>query len=107
MTLTSQVQQNANQLHKVATDAAQTAELKETQAASAVDKLEENLSHKTNAAAAEGAADVQSAKATASGYVEQAKNLASSAIATAQVCLNFSLLSTHWTCLISCIVVHP
>ncbi|KAI0719957.1 hypothetical protein C8T65DRAFT_634441 [Cerioporus squamosus] len=83
-TLSSQVEQNASQLHKVATDAALTAEIKEPQAASAVDKLEENLSHKTNAAASEGAADVQSAKATATGYVEQAKNLASSAIATAQ-----------------------
>ncbi|RPD55900.1 hypothetical protein L227DRAFT_566416 [Lentinus tigrinus ALCF2SS1-6] len=83
-TLSNQVQQNANQLHKVATDAAQTAEVKEPQAASAVDRLEENLSYKTNTAAAEGAADVQSAKATANGYVEQAKNLASSAITTAQ-----------------------
>ncbi|RDX51046.1 hypothetical protein OH76DRAFT_1401813 [Lentinus brumalis] len=83
-TLSSQVQQNASQLHKVATDAAQTAEIKEPHAASAVDKLEEDLSQKTNAAASEGAADVGAAKATATGYVEQAKNLASTAIATAQ-----------------------
>ncbi len=49
------------------------------------DRLEEGLSQKTNAAASEGAADVSSAKAAAAGYVEQAKNLAGGAIATAQV----------------------
>ncbi|KAI0361434.1 hypothetical protein OH77DRAFT_1469043 [Trametes cingulata] len=83
-TLSQEVQQNANQLHSAATDAATTAQVKEPEAISAVNKLEEDLSHKTNDAAAQGAADVQSAKATATSYVEQAKNLASSAIATAQ-----------------------
>ena len=61
-------------------------QFKEPQAASAVDRLEHDLSDKTDAAASEGAADVASAKASATGYVEQAKNLAGSAIATAQVC---------------------
>ncbi|KAI0735004.1 hypothetical protein C8Q76DRAFT_791588 [Earliella scabrosa] len=83
-TLSSQVQQNANKLHNAAVDAAHSAELKEPQAAGAVDRLEHDLSDKTNAAASEGAADVASAKASATGYVEQAKNLAGSAIATAQ-----------------------
>ncbi|KAI0375172.1 hypothetical protein BV20DRAFT_1048351 [Pilatotrama ljubarskyi] len=82
--LSKEVQQNANQLHSAATDAATTAQVKEPEAISAVNKLEEDLSHKTNDAAAQGAVDVQSAKATATSYVEQAKNLASSAIATAQ-----------------------
>ncbi|KAI8981394.1 hypothetical protein BD414DRAFT_99757 [Trametes punicea] len=82
--LSKEVQQNANQLHNAATDAATVAQVKEPEAISAVNQLEEGLSHKTNVAASQGAVDVQSAKATASSYVEQAKNLASSAIATAQ-----------------------
>lgn len=60
-------------------------QLKEPQSANAVDRLEDGLSRKTDAAASEGAADVASAKSAANGYVEQAKNLAGSAIATAQV----------------------
>ncbi|KAI0778355.1 hypothetical protein BD413DRAFT_667673 [Trametes elegans] len=81
--LSQEVQQNANQLHNVASDAAATAQIKEPEAVSAVNQLEEGLSHKTDAAASQGAADVESAKATATSYVEQAKNLASSALATA------------------------
>lgn len=45
----------------------------------------EKLSHTTNAAVAEGQADVANAKATGAGYVDQAKGLASTAISTAQV----------------------
>lgn len=61
-------------------------QVKQPVAADAVNQLEEGLSQKTNAAATEGAVDVEAAKASATGYVEQAKNLAGSAIATAQVC---------------------
>lgn len=49
---------------------------------SAVDELDNGI----NQAAAEGFHDVQSAKATGAGYVAQAKNLAGSALSTAQVC---------------------
>ncbi|KAH9858021.1 hypothetical protein C2E23DRAFT_891924 [Lenzites betulinus] len=82
--ISQEVQQNANKLHNAATDAAITAQIHEPHATSAVNQLEEGLSHKTDVAASEGAADVEAAKATATGYVEQAKNLASSALATAQ-----------------------
>ncbi|KAJ2995688.1 hypothetical protein NUW54_g7339 [Trametes sanguinea] len=82
--LSKEVQKNADQLHNAAGDAATVAQIKEPEAVSAVNQLEEGLSHKTDAAASQGAADVQSAKATATSYVETAKNLASSAIATAQ-----------------------
>ncbi|KAI0756834.1 hypothetical protein C8Q80DRAFT_58919 [Daedaleopsis nitida] len=87
-TLSSQVEQNATKLHSAAVGAAQSAELKEPQSANAVDRLEDGLSHQTNAAASEGAADVASAKSAANGYVEQAKNLAGSAISTAQSYIN-------------------
>ncbi|TBU49916.1 hypothetical protein BD309DRAFT_996518 [Dichomitus squalens] len=83
-TLSTQVQQNANQLHAAATNAARTAEFKEPQAAFAVDQLEQGLSQKTNAAASEGAYDVESAKASATGYVEHAKNIAGNVFTTAQ-----------------------
>ena len=55
---------------------------------SAVDQLEQNLSAKTSQATAEGEANVQ-------GYVAQAKNLASSALATAQVSDGHPPLSVH------------
>ena len=55
---------------------------------SAVDQLERNLSVKTSEATAEGQANVQ-------GYVAQAKNLANSAIATAQVSVIGSGFSYH------------
>ncbi|OBZ79514.1 hypothetical protein A0H81_01190 [Grifola frondosa] len=80
--LTKEVEQNASQLHNVAEDAAATAQYKES--VPAVDHLERGLSHKTNVAASEGQYDVESAKATVGGYVEQAKNIANSAFATAQ-----------------------
>ncbi|KAI0830482.1 hypothetical protein BC628DRAFT_1336554 [Trametes gibbosa] len=82
--ISQEVQQNANKLHNAATHAATSAQINEPHATSAVNQLEEGLSQKTDVAASEGAADVEAAKATATGYVEQAKNLASSAIATAQ-----------------------
>ena len=55
---------------------------------SAVDQLEQSLSAKTSQATAEGEANVQ-------GYVAQAKNLASSALATAQVSDCYLPLSAH------------
>ena len=106
-TLSNQVQRNAGQLHTAAVDAAHSAEvrsplyvrhvgacltprprraqLEERQRASAVEQLEQGLSHKTDVAAAQGATDVASLKTTASGYVDQAKQFAGSAIAAAQV----------------------
>ena len=56
---------------------------------SAVDQLEQGLSHKTDVAASQCAADVASVKAAATGYVEQARNLAGSALAAAQVSPKF------------------
>ncbi|KAI0801096.1 hypothetical protein C8Q74DRAFT_1214811 [Fomes fomentarius] len=81
-TLSNQIEQNASELHTAAVDAAKSAE--GSRASNAADRLEEGLSQKTNAAASEGAADVSSAKAAATGYAEQAKNFAGGAIATAQ-----------------------
>ena len=52
--------------------------------AGAVNRLEQDLSKKTDAAAAEGAANVQ-------GYAQQAKELATSAVNTVQVCLRLTL----------------
>ncbi|KAJ3481717.1 hypothetical protein NLI96_g7473 [Meripilus lineatus] len=74
--LADQVEKNAEKMHHAARDAAATAQRRSS--VSAVDQLEQNLSAKTSQATAEGEANVQ-------GYVAQAKNLASSALATAQV----------------------
>lgn len=52
---------------------------------SAVEQLQAGVSHVTANAAAEGQSDVESAKAASAPYIEQAKNLASSVITTAQV----------------------
>ncbi|KAH9944238.1 uncharacterized protein BXZ73DRAFT_73804 [Epithele typhae] len=83
--LSKEVQQNAAQVHTAAVDAAHTAEEKETRSGTAVERLEEGLSHKTDVAAAQGAADVASLTATATGYVDQAKTLAGNAIAFVQM----------------------
>lgn len=50
-----------------------------------MEQLQAGVSHVTASAAAEGKSDVESAKATSASYIEQAKNLASSVITTAQV----------------------
>jgi len=73
--LATQVEQNAHQLHNAAEDAATKAQYKSP--TTAVDNLEHGLSEKTDEAVAEGQGNVQ-------GYVAQAKNLANSAITTAQ-----------------------
>lgn len=52
---------------------------------SAAEQFEAGASHVTASAAAEGQRDVESAKAASASYIEQAKNLASDAIAAAQV----------------------
>ena len=49
-----------------------------------MNRLEQDLSKKTDAAAAEGAANVQ-------GYAQQAKELATSAVNSVQVCLRLTL----------------
>lgn len=51
----------------------------------ATDKLQKDVSKTTNAAVSEGKKDVDHVKAVGAGYVEQAKDLARSAIETAQV----------------------
>ncbi|KAL1951523.1 hypothetical protein VTO73DRAFT_672 [Trametes versicolor] len=66
--LSKEVQSNANQLHNAAFDAATSAQIKEPLSGSAVNQLEEGLAHKTDAAASQGAVDVEAAKATATGY---------------------------------------
>lgn len=50
-----------------------------------MEQLQAGVSHVTANAAAEGQSDVESAKAASAPYIEQAKNLASSVITTAQV----------------------
>lgn len=55
----------------------------------------DKLSATTNAAVAEGKADVAGAQATGAGYVDQAKAVASSAISTAQVSTILALRDLH------------
>ncbi|KAK7695162.1 hypothetical protein QCA50_002352 [Cerrena zonata] len=73
--LAKQVEKNAGTLHNAAEDAANKAQFKSP--TGAVDRLEDGLSKQTNAAASEGAANVQ-------GYAQQAKDLATSAVNTVQ-----------------------
>ncbi|KAL4241830.1 hypothetical protein ABKN59_000730 [Abortiporus biennis] len=73
--IADEVEHNAEVLHNAAEDAATKAQFKSP--AAAVDQLERGMSNTTNAAAAEGKSNVQ-------GYVQQVKDLANSAIATAQ-----------------------
>lgn len=56
-----------------------------------MDQLQQQAKQTTNAAVAEGQYDVEAAKATGAGYLDQAKSLASSAITTAQVIRTASL----------------
>ncbi|KAJ7492439.1 hypothetical protein FB451DRAFT_1502811 [Mycena latifolia] len=81
-----QVEANAEQAKDVAQNAAYNAQAKgpALTGQSATDRLQTDASVKTGAAVEEGQQDVAAAKAAAGGYVEQAKNLASSAVATAQ-----------------------
>ena len=52
---------------------------------SATDKLQRDVSETTNAAISEGKKDVDHVKDVGAGYVEQVKELARSAVETAQV----------------------
>ena len=52
---------------------------------SALDALQFQAQQATNAAATEGQADVESAKAAGAGYLGQASTMASDALASAQV----------------------
>jgi hypothetical protein len=62
------------------------------EATSAVGEFKDSAVRKTNAAVAEGKYDVAAAKAAGAAYVEKAKELATSALETAQVRLMFTLL---------------
>ncbi|KAI0964047.1 hypothetical protein AcW1_000959 [Taiwanofungus camphoratus] len=88
--LSDEIGKNAQQLQSVAEEAASEAQEKEPQAVSAVNQLEAGLSNQTNAAASQGKFDVEKAKAAGASYLEQAKNLASSAVGAAQSYLNGS-----------------
>ncbi|KAM5533943.1 hypothetical protein V8D89_012368 [Ganoderma adspersum] len=83
-TLSSEVQKNADKLRTAAIDAAHSASFNEPKPISTIDQLEQGLSQKTDVAVSQGAHDVQSAKAAASGYVEEAKALAGNVLSTAQ-----------------------
>ncbi|KAL5535829.1 hypothetical protein ACEPAF_3923 [Sanghuangporus sanghuang] len=77
-----------SEVQTVASDAAEKAQQKfpETvaQTASTADVLQNKLSEKTNEAASEGKKDVEAAKATGNSYVEQAKTVGASVLATAE-----------------------
>jgi isocitrate lyase len=60
----------------------------------ATEKLQKDASEKTNAAVSEGKDNVDHAKAVGSEYVEQVKELARSAIGTAQVWFLFILCTS-------------
>lgn len=57
-----------------------------TTTTSALDQFQQQAKETTNLAVDEGHRDVEAAKATGTGYVEQAKAIASNAYQTAQVC---------------------
>jgi hypothetical protein len=56
------------------------------QTSAATNDLQNNAAKTVDSAAAEGKQDVNAASANASGYVDQAKQLAGTALSTAQVC---------------------
>ncbi|KAF7347674.1 hypothetical protein MVEN_01524500 [Mycena venus] len=85
-TIAREVEANAEQAKDVAENAAFVAQSKgpELTGQSATDRLTTEAAVKTGAAVDQGQQDVAAAKAAGAGYVEQAKNLASNAVATAQ-----------------------
>ncbi|KAI0094280.1 hypothetical protein BDY19DRAFT_901507 [Irpex rosettiformis] len=85
--LQNTVERNAQKVHEAAEDAAKAAQHKPAATAVAVDNLEAGLAQKTNEAVAEGKANTQ-------GYVQQARELAGSALATAAIYLPSSLSGT-------------
>jgi len=91
-----QIEENSERVHSAAEDAATVAKVKGPELTgepiSAVEQFQAGASHVTASAAAEGQRDVESAKAASASYIEQAKNLASDAIAAAQSYLPESLV---------------
>ncbi|KAJ7161392.1 hypothetical protein C8R43DRAFT_1123846 [Mycena crocata] len=85
-TIAREVEANADQLKDVAENAAFAAQSKgpALTGQTATDRLHNEASIKTGAAVDAGKADVAAAQASAGGYVQQAKTLASSGVATAQ-----------------------
>jgi len=85
-TIAREVEANADQAKDVATNAAFVAQSKgpELTGQSATDRLQTEASVRTGAAVDQGQQDVAAAKAAGAGYVDQAKNLASNALASAQ-----------------------
>ncbi|KAJ7040422.1 hypothetical protein C8F04DRAFT_1178150 [Mycena alexandri] len=81
-----EIEANAEQAKDVAQNAAYVAQAKgpELTGQSAADRLQTEAAVKTGAAVDQGQQDFEAAKATGAGYVEQAKNLASNAVASAQ-----------------------
>ncbi|KAF8632939.1 hypothetical protein AX15_001546 [Amanita polypyramis BW_CC] len=94
-TVAEQVEYNVSHAHDAAEDAANVAKVKGLELTgepiSTLEQLKAGASHATMSAAAEGEKDVESIKAAGASYIEQAKNLASSAIATARSYLPASL----------------
>jgi len=86
-TVAKEVEQNAEQAQDVARQAALAAHSmgpEMTGEMSAVEVLKSQAQRTTNAAVAEGQANIQSAKATGAGYLEQASTMASEALASAR-----------------------
>ncbi|KAG5654681.1 hypothetical protein H0H81_007437 [Sphagnurus paluster] len=93
-TIAREVEVNAEHAHDAFNAAAEAAKSKgpaltgsnpSTLHPSALEQFEEQAHQKTEAAVAEGHHDIDELKATATGYVEQAKQIAASALSTAQV----------------------
>ncbi|KIL71688.1 hypothetical protein M378DRAFT_238202 [Amanita muscaria Koide BX008] len=90
-----QIEKNVDRTHTAAGHAAKVAKVKGPELTGesipAVERLQAGASNVTTDAVVEGERDVENAKAAGASYLEQAKALASSAIATAQSYLPESL----------------
>ncbi|KAI0782363.1 hypothetical protein BC629DRAFT_1519013 [Irpex lacteus] len=85
--LQNTVEKNAQQVHSAADDAAKAAQYKVPATGVAINNLEAGLAQKTDEAVAEGQASTQ-------GYVQQAREIAGSALATAASYLPSSISGT-------------
>ncbi|KAL0951525.1 hypothetical protein HGRIS_008209 [Hohenbuehelia grisea] len=87
-TIAREVEHNAERAHDAALQAASSAKMHGAlltgETTTAAGQFKHEASATTNAAVAQGQHDVEAAKAAGAGYVEQAKALAGSALATAQ-----------------------
>ncbi|KAI0347773.1 hypothetical protein BDW22DRAFT_1479693 [Trametopsis cervina] len=88
--LQNNVETNAAHVHEAADDAAKAAQFKVPAAGVAIVNLEAGLAEKTDAAVAEGQANTQ-------GYVQQAREIAGSALATAATYLPTSITGASTT----------